>query len=206
MAFDLYVWKAPRSLEPEQAAAILETWHDLGGDPANAPFESSTDTGWFYRELKKDYPDIDAVSDGVPDAGKLPMWLSTDDAPPARLVAIRLTPATARDEIEEVFGLATKYDLVVFDPRTPRITRPMEALAAYASATFWPRGAIRGAVAGLIGLAVAVGAWIVGIPILSGILVLFGGFMFVLCVWTFIHQARKRWGAPGSGPQEPETD
>ena len=64
-------------------------------------------------------------------------------------------------------------------------------MAAYASATFWPAGAIQAAVAGGIGLVIAVVAWVVGIPVLSGIVVLIGGFMFVLAVYTFIHEGRK---------------
>lgn len=54
----------------------------------------------------------------------------------------------------------------------------LEEMAAYASATFWPRGAIRAAVAGAVGGLLAVGAWLIGIPLLSGVLVLIGGFLF----------------------------
>jgi Flp pilus assembly protein TadB len=64
-------------------------------------------------------------------------------------------------------------------------------MAAHASATFWPGGAIQAAVAGGIGGAIAVVAWVLGIPVLSGLLVVVGGFMVVMAVYTFIHEGRK---------------
>jgi hypothetical protein len=195
MSFDVYAWKAPRSLDADAAGALVDAWEEAGGDPSQAPFEPSTDVGWFYRELTKEFPDVDAQSDGVPDASKLPIWLSTDQAPPARLVAVRLEQATAREVLESIAGLATKYDLMLFNPRGPSLRAPFEEMAAYASATFWPRGAIRGAVAGIIGGVIAVVAWFVGIPLLSGVLVLIGGFLVVLTVVTFASESRKRWRA-----------
>ena len=64
-------------------------------------------------------------------------------------------------------------------------------MAAHASATFWPGGAIQAAVAGGIGGVIAVVAWFLGIPLLSGVLVVVGGFMVVMAVYTFIHEGRK---------------
>jgi len=90
-----------------------------------------------------------------------------------------------------IFGLAAKYDLVLFDTRSRRIHLPLDEMAARASATFWPGGAIQAAVAGGIGGVVAVVAWFLGIPLLSGLLVLVGGFMVVTAVYTFIHEGRK---------------
>ena len=89
--FDLYAWAAPRDLSAEAAADLVEGWLAAGGDPAASPFEPSTDVAWFYRELTKDLPDIDAVSDGAPNTRSRPIFLETDDPPPARVVAIRLT-------------------------------------------------------------------------------------------------------------------
>ena len=93
--------------------------------------------------------------------------------------------------LETVFGLAAKYDLVVFDTRSRRVHLPLEEMAAHASATFWPAGAIQAGVAGSIGGVIAVVAWFLGIPLLSGLLMLIGGFMFVMAVYTFIHEGRK---------------
>jgi hypothetical protein len=193
MGSDLYVWKAPRDLDADQAEALLKRWHDTGGEPSASPFEPSTDVAWFYRELMKDVPGIVASSDAVPNPSATPIWLATTPEPqPARIVGISLSPTMPRDSLEAIFGLAAKYDLVLFDTRSRRVHLPLEAMAAHASATFWPAGAIQAAVAGAIGAVIAVGAWVLGIPVLSGILVVIGGFMVVMAAYTFIQQGRKR--------------
>jgi hypothetical protein len=191
VTFDLYAWKSPRDLDDDRAEALVQGWQDAGGDPSRSPFEPSTDVGWFHRELMKDEPGLEASSDAVPNPSTTPIWLAGTDEPPARVVAISLSPATPREALDTIFGLATKYDLVLFDAASRRLHFPLEEMAAYASATFWPAGAIQAAVAGGIGGVIAVVAWFVGIPLVSGVLMLVGGFMFVMAVYTFIHEGRK---------------
>lgn len=191
MTFDLYAWKAPRDLDADGAEALIDGWNAAGGVPDRSPFEPSTDVGWFYRELIHDAPGLDAVSDAVPNTGRAPIWLSGTSEPPARVVAMRLSPDTPHDVLDSIFGLAAKYDLVLFDARSGRIHLPLEAMAAHSSATFWPSGAIQAAVAGGIGGVIAIVAWLLAIPVVSGLLVIVGGFMFVMAVWTFIHEGRK---------------
>ena len=190
VTFDLYIWKSPRDLDAVAAEALLKNWHEAGGDPHKSPFGASTDVGWFHRELMKDLPGLDASSDAVPNPSTTPVWLSGTQEPPAHMVALRLPPGDPREALNSIFGLATKYDLVVFDRRSGRVHLPLEALAAHADATFWPAGAIQAAVAGGIGGVIAVVAWFLGIPVVSGVLMLMGGFMFAGAVYTFIHQAR----------------
>jgi hypothetical protein len=193
MTSDLYVWKAPRVKDADEAEALLKRWQESGGDPGESPFEPSTDVAWFYRELMKDVPGIVASSDAVPNPSATPIWLATTPEPqPARIVAISLAPTMPRDSLEAIYGLAAKYDLVVFATVSRRVHVPLEAMAAHASATFWPAGAIQAAVAGGIGAVIAVAAWFLGIPVLSGILVVIGGFMVVMAAYTFIHEGRKR--------------
>lgn len=203
MTFDLYAWKEPRDLDAGRAGALVQGWQDAGGDPATSPFEPSTDVGWFHRELMNDVPGLDASSDAVSNASSTPVWLATTQEAPARVVAIRLPPASARDALEDVFGLAAKYDLVVFDARSQRLHLPLEELGAHASATFWPAGAIQAGVAGGAGGVVAVAAWLLGVPLLSGVVALAGGFMFVMAVYTFIHEGRQAAGARGRGGEPP---
>ena len=192
MTFDLYVWKSPRDIDADRAEALIKSWHDAGGDQSESAFEPSTDVGWFYRELLTDLPGIEASSDIEPHRTTKPVWLSANDQePPARVVGMRVSPGTSREEIENIFGLAAKYDLVMFDARSRRLHLPLEAMAAHASATFWPAGAIQAAVAGGIGAVIAVVAWFLGIPLLSGLLMLIGGFMFAMAVYTFVHEGRK---------------
>jgi hypothetical protein len=199
VTFDIYAWKAPRDLDADRAEGLLEGWLETGGDPSTSPFEPSTDVGWFYRELMKEMPGLETASDAVPNMSAAPIWLSTTPEPPARVVGMRLSPATPGDELNSIFGLAAKYDLVVFDTRSRRVRLPLEEMAAHASATFWPAGAIQAAVAGAIGGAIAVVAWFLGIPLLSGLLVLIGGLMFVMAVYTFIHEGRKTVKARRTG-------
>jgi len=190
---DLYAWAEPRDLSDEAAAELVEGWLAAGGDPAASPFEPRTDVAWFYRELTKAWPDIDAVSDGAPNTRSRPIFLETDDPPPARVVAIRLTRERGDIELDEVFGLAMKYDLLIYDPSRKHLGQPLAAMSALASATFWPRGAVQSVVAGLVGIGVAVGAWVASIPIVSGVVVVIGVFFVVLTAAVLGSETRKWW-------------
>jgi hypothetical protein len=199
MRYDLYAWVAPRNVGPDGAAALVEPWEAEGGDPAESPFEPSTNTGWFARELARDAPGIELHTDSPPWDAKGPIWLQGDDAPPARVVAMRMGPSATRDDLEAIMGLAAKYDLVLYDPRSARVIQPLEALAAHASATFWPRGAIRAGVAGVAGLVLAIGAYALAVPMLSGVGVLVGLFLAAMSVLTFVAEGRaRRRGSPAA--------
>jgi len=52
--------------------------------------------------------------------------------------------------------------------------------------TFWPGGAIRAAVAGGVGAVMAVAAFFLRIPILSGVAMVVGAFLFRGAIYTFI--------------------
>jgi hypothetical protein len=188
MSFDLYVWASPRELDDDQARSLVDGWQGAGGDPAASPFEPSTDVGWFHRELMHDAPWLELSSDAVPNPSTGPIVLSTTDEPPARVVAIRRSPRSTEHELNEIASLAAKYDLVLFDARTGGVRYPLEEMAAYASATFWPGGAIQAAVAGAAGLAITIIAWAVAIPVISWIAILVGGFLVVMAAFTFIHE------------------
>jgi len=204
MTFDLYAWKSPRDLDADAIETLLEEWRAAGGDPATSPFEPSSDVGWFYLELTKDEPELGASSDALPSASTTPIWLgTTPEPPPARVVRIPLTAQAPADVLDSVYGLAAKYDLVVYDTRNRNVHLPLEELAAYASATFWPGGAIQAAVAGGAGVVIAVVAWFLGIPVLSGIAIVIGGFLFVMAVYTFAHEGRKAMSARRTGGEPP---
>jgi len=197
VTFDLYAWKSPRDLDPDGAEALIASWLAAGADPSESPFAPDSDVGWFHRELMRDAPGLETTSDAVPSTSTAPIWLSTTDEPPARMVAIRLSQVMPHDALDTIFSLAVKYDLVLFDAVSRRIHLPLEEMDAHASATFWPAGAIQAAVAGGVGGVVAVVAWLLGIPVLSGIVAVIGGFMFVMAVYTFIHEGRKRGKSTG---------
>ena len=204
MTFDLYAWKAPRDLDADGAAALVQRWHDEGADPAASPFEPSSDIGWFHRELVNDRTGLELVSDANPNPSTRPVWLSANDVEPdARLVAIRLTPESTGEDVNDVFSLAVKYDLVLFDARSGRVHFPMKEMADYASATFWPGGAVQAAVAGGFGLVLAIVGWFLPIPIVGWILIIVGGFMFVMAVFTFVQEGRAALRARGSRGDTP---
>ena len=205
--FDLYVWQAPRDVDDERAAALVAAWEAEGADPATGPFEPSSDIGWFHRELKHDHTPLELVSDANPNPSMRRVWLSGgDDEPAARLVAIRITPEATGEDVNDVFSLAVKYDLVLFDARSGRVHFPMQEMADYADATFWPSGAIQAALAGGFGLVLAIVGWFLPIPIVGWILIVIGGFMFVMAVFTFIHEGRKavHHGRSSGGSTPPE--
>jgi hypothetical protein len=187
---DLYVWAAPRDVDAQRAGQLLGDWEASGGDPATSPFEPSTDIGWFVRELLEDAPGLEVATDAIPTQTSTPIWLSSKDEPAARIAAIRLPQAPSIDRLDLVFSLAAKYDLTVYDAGDRRLHRPLDEFAEHASATFWPGGAVQAAVAGGAGAAIAVGAFLVGIPIVSGIAMLVGAFLFTGSVYTFVHEAR----------------
>jgi hypothetical protein len=190
---DLYAWAAPRDLDAAAAVERLAAWEEAGGDPSVAPFEPSEDVTWFVTELRKDGVDVDAVSDAVPDERRRPVWLMTDRPNPARIVTLRLRPTTDREDLGTIGSLAAKYDLVLFDPRGRSLVMPLAEIAAYASASFWPRGAIQAFVAGSLGAALVVLSWVIGIPVLSWIGILVGGFLVLGAMYTFAVEGRRLW-------------
>jgi hypothetical protein len=201
--FDLYVWAAPRDLDAEVASHVVRGWEAAGGDPAQSPFKPSTDIGWFHRELMKDLPWLEVTTDAVPNPSRLPIVLAADDEPPARVIAIRLPrddAAAAHEAYEEVYWLAVKYDTVLYEPGRDAYHEPQRDVAMAASEAFWPRMAIRTVIAIVIGVVIAVVAWQIGIPLLSGAVALFALFMVWIFVLTLVAAAREaleRRGSPG---------
>ena len=203
MRHDLYAWAGPRDLTAEEAADRIEQWEARGGDPSDAPFEPSSDVAGFYRELEHDLRGMsgfEVIADAEPHIGRGPVWLQTDPPPPAHVASItlpRTSPEDARTALEDLYATATKFDLIVLDALHGVLHQPMAEMAALASATFWPAGAIRAAIAGGGGLVAAIGAYLVGIPIVSGVVIVIGLFLFVLTVVTFVAEARRR-GTPAT--------
>ena len=210
MRHDLYAWAGPRDLSAEAAIERIERWEAAGGTPADAPFEPSSDTAGFFRELESDMrglPGFEIIGDAQPHAGRGPVWLQTDPPPPAHLVAVTLPRASERalrEVLADAYGTATKFDLIVLDATNRIIHEPMAEMAAYARATFWPGGAIRAGGFGIGGLLFAIVAYIVGIPIVSGVAIAIGLFLFVLTMSTFVVELRGR-RAPKPGARSDET-
>jgi len=114
------------------------------------------------------------------------------------VVAIGLEASTAREALEDILALAAKYDLVLYDARRGTVMEPLAVMVEQASATFWPSGAIQAGAAGLAGLAAAVVAFALSIPVVSGIVIVVGGFMAVMSIYTFVHEGRAALRRRGS--------
>jgi len=181
----LYVWKSPRPADAEEAAALVRAWEDGDHNEAHrGPFEWSDDVVWFHREMTGDAP---------------PVWNpdkpASDPDPPDTVIPVELREGSedeVRDQLGEIFGLAMKYDLIVYDPQRGTVHAPLAEYSAAATAAFWPGGALRAAVVGIAGGVLAVVAWILGIPLVSGILVIVGAFLVVMTISVFVHDARGR--------------
>jgi hypothetical protein len=204
---DLYIWESPRDMDAAAAADLVADWQAAGGIPRESPFTESTSVGWFVRELKQDYPELELETDAVPTVTSTPIWLSGSNEPPARVVVIRDYPAAAAEVHADIMSLATKYDLAVFypdGPNGPVLQFPFKRLEEYASANFWPAGARQAATAGLGGAILAAVAWVIGIPIVSGVLIVVGVFMSAMSVLTFVWEGRRAIARRrGSGTSTP---
>ncbi|HEX3266209.1 MAG TPA: hypothetical protein VHR16_11125 [Candidatus Limnocylindrales bacterium] len=202
MRYDIYAWAGPRDLGADDAAARIDAWEAEGGDVASAPFEPSSDVAGFYREVEsdlRDMPGFEALAAAEPHRGRGPVWLQTEPAPPAPIAAIRLprgSESALREALADIYGTATKFDLMVLDATNGVIHEPMAEMSAYAKATFWPRGAIRAAVFGIAGLLAAVAAYAIGIPIVSGLVIIVGLFLVAITVFTFFAELRSPKGPP----------
>jgi hypothetical protein len=198
MRHDIYAFAAPRDLSVEQLTERLEAWEGAGGEPATAPFEPSSDVAGFYREIEHDLrgiPGFGIVADATPHTGRGPVWLQTEPAPPAHVAALRLprgTPDALTAVLDDVYGTAAKFDVMLFDANRGVLHEPLAAMGAHADATFWPGGAVRGIVVGSGGLVAVIAAWVVGIPLVSGVVVIVGGFLFALAALTLVAETRKR--------------
>lgn len=198
MRYDVYAWSAPRDLSVDEAVQRIEAWEAEGADLVRAPFEPSIDVAGLYRELEHDLrevPGFEIVADAQKHTGRGPVWLQSDPPPPARIAAIRLPRTTEEDlaqSLSSLYGTATKFDLVLLDANRRAIHQPLQELSEHASATFWPGGAIRAVLVGGVGLIAAIAAYLLGIPILSGLVIIIGLFLFALSIATLVSESRKR--------------
>ena len=187
------------------AAALVERWQAAGGDPAASPFESTTESGGSIASSPR-------ITRG---STRRPMPCAAPARPrsgcpgvmsrPARVVAIRLTPAAAHDELDSIFGLAAK----VRPGRVRRTERRPPPAPPGAGRVHQRQVLARGRDPGggrrRDGAVIAVVAWILGIPLLSGILMIVGGFLFVMAVYTFVHEGRKTMRARRSDGESPHA-
>jgi hypothetical protein len=135
MSYDLYVWSDRHDLEPEEAMARVDAWVDAGADPAAGPFEPSTDVAWFFRELTKELPDLDAV--GRADPSGHPSGCRPGGC---QLVARSLRGRS--DDLDAILALPRSTTSPLRPPRSAH-QPALEMMAEHATAMFGPEARSR---------------------------------------------------------------
>jgi hypothetical protein len=171
MTIDLFVWKAPMAHDPVLAGILLQDHLD-----GASRFEPSPDLERFTDELTGRFPDV---------------VLERTEG----LVVVHLSEEAPDALLEAVPTLAWQHDLVLFDPRADMV----QAQRHIPPAPFPRRGLVRAIVAAFVGLAIAVVAYLASIPLLSGVLIVIGGFIVVLALIA-------RSVPPPEPEPEPEED
>lgn len=184
MSFDLYVWKGPVVATGEEAGELVRRSFTEG----DVVFEPSPDVLRFYEELTERYPPLESFPEAQLVAGTAVTYWSDSPERSNRVVSMSLQWRVPDGVVEYIGDLATKHGLILFDPQGPDVHRPG---VPDERTPFGAQGAIQATIAGLAGLALAVAAWFVSIPILSGILIVVGLFFAVMAVYALITELRE---------------
>jgi hypothetical protein len=198
MSFDLYVWKGPIVRTGEDAGRLLDQAfpEDAGPGETISPFDPSKDVANFYNDLIERYPPLEAFSEADLANGAVETLWSVSPERSDRLVAMYLRWGAPDEAIDFIAERARRHALVLYDPQGSDVHLPDDPLTRDEE---WPpfraRDAVRAAVAGILGLVIAAVAWRLGILIISGLAAVIGLFLFVMSIYTFVVEARRRfWG------------
>jgi hypothetical protein len=190
MSMSLILWKSPVVTKPEQAAALLDEVLSTGSQSA---FDPSADVVRFYDELTARFPPHEALSEEDLRAGASGWAESPERSDRVLLLDIRWS---ADDELlDAIAELARKHELVLYDPQGPDVhwgSADDEDQARPSLGEF-----VQAAVAGTLGLLLAVGAWLVSIPVVTWLLVVVGGFLAVAAVYTLVVLTQQAWRLRG---------
>jgi hypothetical protein len=172
VSFDLYAWKRPLPSSEDEALALIEGDENV--------FESSEDVLRFYADLLERYPVLEW--DGVEEHDDArSTWGVTADRSD-RLVGLSFTWSVPGEVLDEVVGLALKHELVLYDPQGPSFHSPAELVV---EPTRRDPAVLRQALVGtLIGAAVLAVGIVLPVPVLDWILIVIGGFMVVMGVFS----------------------
>lgn len=179
MSFDLYAWKRPLPSSEDEALTLVE------GD--ETAFESSEDLLRFYDDLLERYPVLEW--DGVEELDDAqPTWGVTAGRSD-RLVGLNFTWSVPGEVLDEVVELALKHELVLYDPQGPSFHSPAELVV---EPTRRDPAVLRQALVGTLIGAVVLGVGIVlPVPVLDWILIVVGGFIVVMGIFSVAAWVRE---------------
>ena len=170
MSFDLYAWKRPLPSSEDEARGLIE------GD--ESAFEPSEDVVRFYDELLARYPILEWDGDEEPEGTT---WGVTGERSD-RIVGLNFTWSVPGEVLDEVVALAQKFELVLYDPQGPDFHSPTELVVEPMRRD--PAVLRQALVGSLIGVAVLVVGLVLPVPVLDWILIVIGGFIVVMGIYS----------------------
>jgi len=183
MSMDLYVWKAPRVTETDDAQRLITSEDE-------SVFEPSADLERFYAELLAIFPPPEAFTEEELAGNPVP-WADSPEGSD-RLVWLSIPWSANGGDLDTIVDLARSYDLVLYDPQGPSFHSPPDENE---NAAYGPtigehaRGVLLAAFGVLLGLL----AWKVSIPVVSWILIFVGGFITLVAGGTTLAVAYEAW-------------
>jgi hypothetical protein len=109
------------------------------------------------------------------------------------VVLLDLRWSASGEAVDAIHELARTHELVLYDPQGPEVYPPYADDEAAARPS---RGEFLQALAGgAFGVFLVVVAWFASIPVLTWALVVVGGFLAVLAVYTLVVLTQQAWRA-----------
>ena len=177
MSMDLFLWKAPVTDDPDEAAALLERYLEQGDKDV---FEPSEDISRVLQIIRENYPD-----DPESGADESSPWASWPIPDSDRLIELTIRWGGESRLPADVVVLARKFGLVLYDPQGPDVflpTDPIEDLTSSSRTTPWEWAKICLMAGGLLALTYA--AWLIPIGWIRWPAVIVAGFFAVAGVFV----------------------
>jgi hypothetical protein len=166
---DLFLWKAPITDDPDEAAALVERYLEQGDKDV---FEPSEDVSRVLQIIRKNYPD-----DPEGGADESSPWASWPIPDSDRLIELTIRWGGESRLPADVVVLARRFGLVLYDPQGPDVflpTDPIEDLTSTSRTTPWEWAKICLMAGGLLALTYA--AWLIPIGWIRWPAVIVAGF------------------------------
>jgi hypothetical protein len=180
---DLYVWRAPRVTETDDADRLVRSEDE-------SVFESSAAVERFYAKPPEAFTEEEL--EGRPDSvGRLAH--GTD-----RLVWLSMRWSANDEHLDGIVELARRHDLVLYDAQGPSFHSPP---GENEDAAYVPTIGeyVRGVIIAAFGVLVALLAWKASIPVVSCIVIFVGGFVTLVAQGTTLAVTYEAWRDRASG-------